>query len=221
MAEAREYTLPLTMLLPPFLTNLGGDTLLGFGLLLLAGFGLRRTPLFLPAMGFFIGLFALFVLKNPGGNPPYAVLLVPYVAFGLTFALGALRERSRGVPAVLTLLAPVALLSISLPWATQSRENIASQGRAAIFAASFPLEPVYAYNRSAAYTFRYYERKKAVEMVPLSPPQHPALLIAPAPSILLQALGVPPWVLKTKPVYFPGAWGVYLWRGLKQGEEKP
>ncbi len=213
MAEARMHALPLGELLSPFFASLGGDALLGFALFTLAGLGLRRTPLFLPAMGFFVALFALFASQNPGGNPRYAVLLVPYIALGLAFALEALRERSRGVPALLLLLAPVAILSVSLPWGIGFRENVASQGKATIFAAVFPLEPVYAYNRSAAYTFRYYERKKAVEEMPLSPPQRPALIIAPAKPILLQITGVPPWLLEAKPVYFPGSWGVYLWPG--------
>jgi uncharacterized membrane protein len=215
MTEARMHALPLAELLSPFFASLGGDALLGFALFALAGLGLRRTPLFLPAMGLFVALFALFASQNPGGNPRYAVLLVPYIALGLAFALEALRERSRGIPALLLLLPPVALLSVSLPWAIGFRENIASQGKATIFAVVFPLEPVYVYNRSAAYIFRYYERKKAVEEMPLSPPQRPALIIAPAKPILLQITGVPPWLLEAKPAYFPGSWGVYLWPGSK------
>ncbi len=215
MAEARMYTLPLAELLSPFFASLGGDPLLGFALFALAGLGLRRTPLFLPAMGLFVALFVLFASQNPGGNPRYAILLVPYIALGLAFALEVLRKKSRGVPALLLLLAPVALLSVSLPWAIGFRENVASQAKAVIFATVFPLEPVYAYNRSAAYTFRYYERKKTVEEMPLSPPQDPALIIAPAKPILLQITGVPPWLLEAKPAYFPGSWGVYLWPDSK------
>jgi len=221
IGETRRYTMSPVELLSPFLARLGADPLLGLLLLALAGLGLRRTPLFLPAMGFFIGLFALFISGNPGGNPRYAVLLVPYLAFGLAFALEALREKGRSVPAALFLLAPVAFLSISLPWAMEVREGTASQARAAVFAASFPLEPIYAYNRSAAYAFRYYERKRAVKEIPLSPPRHPALLIAVAPPFLFQDPGVPPWILESEPVYFPGTWGVYLWRGPKRGEGGP
>jgi hypothetical protein len=220
MAEARAYTLPLTMTFFPFLAKLGGSALLGFALLALAGLGLRRTPLFLPAVGFFAGLLALFVLESPGGNPRYAVLLVPYVALGLGFVLQALRERVRGLPATLSLLFPVAFLSVSFSWAIELRESVASQARAVIFVAEFPLEPVYAFNRSAAYIFRYYERKKAVEIIPPSPPQDPAFLIAPARPFLFQP-GTPPWMLEAEPIYFPGAWGVYLWRGSKRGGGNP
>jgi hypothetical protein len=221
MEEARAYTLPLATALSMLLAKLGGSVLLGFTLFVLAGLGLRRTPLFLPAVGFFAGLFAIFILESPGGNPRYAVLLVSYVALGLAFALQALRERVRGLPDALSLLAPVVFLFISFPWATDFRESVASQAKAAAFATDFPLELVYVHNRSAAYTFRYYERKKAVEIIPPSPPQHPALLIAPTKPILIQTPGVPPWVLEAEPVYFPGAWGVYLWRGSNRGEGKP
>ncbi len=217
MEEARGYATPPAELLSPFLANLGGSPLLGLPLLVLAGLGLRRAGLSLPATGFLVGLLALFVLKGPGGNPRYAVLLAPYLALGLAFALEALRDRVRGLPPVLLLLPPAALLPISLPQAVGHREGVASQAKAAVFAASLPIEPVYVYNRSAAYTFRYYERRKAVEPVSPSPPRRPGLLIAPAPSILAELRGVPPWLLEAEPVYFPGGWGVYLWRGGGQG----
>jgi hypothetical protein len=217
MGEAREYTMAPAELLSPFLANLGGSPLLGFLLLVLAGLGLRRARLSLPALAFFVGLLAFFVLKSPGGNPRYAVLLAPYLALGLAFTLEALRDRVRGLPPVLLLLLPAALLPISFPQAIKYREEAASQAEAVIFAASVPLERVYAYNRSAAYTFRYYERRKAVEPVSPSPPRRPGLLIAPAPSVLPEVRGLPPWVLEAEPVYFPGSWGVYLWRGGGQG----
>jgi len=217
MEEARRHTMSPAELLSPFLANLGGDPLLGLPLLALAGLGLRRAGLSLPAIGFFVGLLAFFVLKSPGGNPRYAVLLAPYLALGLAFALEALRDRVRGLPSVLLLLLPAALLPISFPQAVKYREEVASQAEAAVFAASVPLELVYAYNRSAAYTFRYYERRKAVEPVSPSPPRRPGLLIAPAPPILSKVRGLPPWLLEAEPVYVPGGWAVYLWRGGGQG----
>jgi uncharacterized membrane protein len=217
MGEAREYTTPPAELLPPSLANLGGDPLLGLLLLALAGLGLRRAGLSLPAVGFFLGLLALFVLKSPGGNPRYAVLLAPYLALGLAFALEALRHRVRGLPPAVLLLLPAALLPLSFPQAIKHRGEVASQAKAAVFAAGFPLEPVYAYDWSAAYTFRYYERRKAVEPVTPSPPRRPGLLIAPAPSVLSKVRGLPPWLLEAEPVYVPGGWAVYLWRGGGQG----
>jgi hypothetical protein len=217
MEEARKHTLPPVEALSPFLANLGGDPLLGLLLLALAGLGLRRAGLSLPATAFFVGLLALFVLKSPGGNPRYAVLLAPYLALGLAFALEALRDRVRGLPPLLLLLVPVALLPVGFPRALDYREEAASQAKAAVFAAGLPLEPVYAYNWSAAYAFRYYERRKTVEPVTLSPPRRPGLLIAPAPSFLASVRGLPPWLLEAEPVYVPGSWAVYLWRGSGQG----
>jgi hypothetical protein len=217
MGEARKHVTPLAELLSPFLANLGGDPLLGFLLLVLAGLGLRRARLSLPAALFFVGLLVLFVLKSPGGNPRYAVLLAPYLALGLALALEGLRARFQGLPPAAFLLLPALLLPTTFPLALAFREDLASQGRAAIFAASIPLEPVYAFNWSAAYAFRYYERRKAVEPIPLSPPRGPAPLIAPAPSVLSEVRGLPPWLLEAEPVYFPGGWGVYLWRGSGQG----
>ncbi len=217
MEEARKHTMPPVEALSPFLANLGGTSLLGLLLLFLAGLGLRRVGLSLPAVGFLVGLLALFVLKSPGGNPRYAVLLAPYLALGLAFALEALRNRVRGLPPVLLLLLPAALLPISFPQAVEYREEVASQAKAAVFAASLPIEPVYAYNWSAAYTFRYYDRQKALEPVSLSPPRRPGLLIAPAPSFLANVLGLPPWLLEAEPVYVPGSWGAYLFRGGGQG----
>jgi len=217
MEEARGYTVPLAELLPPFLANLGGNPPLGLLLLALAGLGLRRARLSLPALAFFAGLLALFVLKSPGGNPRYAVLLAPYLALGLALALEASRDRVRRLPSALLLLLPAALLPVTLPQAVKYREGVASQAKAAVFAAGIPLEPVYAYNRSAAYTFRYYERRKAVELVPLSAPNRPGLLIAPAPFVWPKVRGLPPWLLEAEPVYLPGTWGVYLWRGSGRG----
>ena len=213
MGEAREYTMSPAEALSPFLANLGGSPLIGLLLLVLVGFGLRRTQLFLPALIFFASLLALFVLKSPGGNPRYAVLLAPYVAFGLAFALEALRNRLQKLPSTLLLLLPATLLPVTFSQAIRYREGAASQAEAVVFAASLPVEPVYVYNRSAAYTFRYYERRKAVEPISSPPPRRPGLLIAPAPSILPKVQGLPPWVWKAEPVYFPGSWGVYLWRG--------
>jgi len=215
MAEAREYATPLAELPFPFFENLGGGLFLGLLLLALAGLGLRRTPLFLPAVAFFAGLLALFVLKSPGGNPRYVVLLAPYVALGLVFALEALRGRVQKLPSALLLLLPVALFSVSFPQAIAYREGAASQAKAVVFAADLPVEPVYVFNRSAAFVFRYYERRKAVEPIPYSPPSGPGLLIAPAPSLLPTVRGLPPWVQEAETVYVPGAWGVYLWRGSK------
>ena len=217
MEEARKHTTSPVEALSPFLANLGGNPLLGLLLLVLAGLGLRRAGLSLPATGFLVGLLALFVLKSPGGNPRYAVLLAPYLALGLAFALEALRDRVRGLPPVLLLLLPAALLPISFPQAVKYREEAASQAKAALFAASLPMEPVYAYNWSAAYTFRYYERRKALEPVSLPPPRRPGLLIAPAPPILSKVQGLPPWLLEAEPVYVPGGWGVYLFRGNGRG----
>ncbi len=219
MEEARQYTMAPAELLSPFLANLGGNPLLGLLLLALAGFGLRRAGLSLPAVGFLVGLLALFALKSPGGNPRYAVLLAPYLALGVVLAMEGLRVRFRRLPLVAFLLLPVLLLPVSFPLALGSRENIASQGMAALFAAGLPAEPVYASNWSAAYAFRYYERRKAVEPIPLSPPRGPAPIIAPAPPFFFGVTGLPPWLLEVEPVYFPapGGWGVYLFRGSGQG----
>lgn len=217
MGEAQKYAVPPAELLSPFLANLGGNPLLGLLLLPVAGLGLRRAGLFLPALVFFVGLLALFVLKSPGGNPRYAILLAPYLALGLALALEGLRARFHRLPSTAFLLLPALLLGISFPLALGSRKDIASQAEAAVFAASLPLEPVYVYNRSAAYTFRYYERRKAVEPVSPSPPRRPGLLIAPTPAVLSKVRGAPPWLLEAEPVYFPGSWGVYLWRGSGQG----
>lgn|GEM_PF-660350 len=198
------------------LAELGGAPIAALLLLALGALGLLvgRGPLLhhLPLLA------AFFLLSS--ASPRYGVLLVPFVALGAGLLLEAAGRRFPKAPVFPLALALLALYAaFALPKALEARVNTASMGLAAAFIGSVPGERAYAWNSSAGYTLRYYDRKKEVRLVPPEPPEEPGFLLAPAPSLLASPglRHAPSWAREAQPVYVPGGWAVYLWGGKGRG----